>query len=65
MYLFNFGKVADLVQHTECTLGPVDILVNNAGVMYYTFMKSIKEDEWNKQIDVNCKVSQLCQSFST
>lgn len=45
-----------MVQHTEYTLGPVEIIVNNAGVMYYTLMKNLKEEEWEKQIDVNCKV---------
>ncbi|XP_064637306.1 uncharacterized protein LOC135493708 isoform X2 [Lineus longissimus] len=45
----------ELVRHTETSLGPVDILVNNAGVMYYTMMKNLKEDEWERQVDVNCK----------
>ena len=41
------------------TLGPVDILVNNAGTMYYTMMKNLHEDEWERQIDVNIKVQDL------
>jgi len=45
------------VRHTESVFGPVDILVNNAGVMYYTMMKNFHEDEWERQIDLNCKVS--------
>ena len=45
-----------MVQQTEMALGPVDILVNSAGVMYYTLMKNIHQDEWDKTIDVNCKV---------
>ena len=49
----------ELVTHTESTLGPVDILVNNAGVMYYTMMKNLQEDEWERQIDINCKVSEM------
>ncbi|XP_013419834.1 uncharacterized protein LOC106180401 [Lingula anatina] len=48
-------EVKELVQHAECTLGPVDILVNNAGVMYYTLMKNLHEEEWERQIDLNCK----------
>ncbi|CAH1778393.1 unnamed protein product [Owenia fusiformis] len=44
-----------MVRHTETTLGPVDIIVNNAGVMYYTLMKNLHENEWEKQIDINCK----------
>ncbi|XP_046369445.2 glycine betaine reductase ATRR-like isoform X1 [Haliotis rufescens] len=49
------SEVAELVKHTEMTLGPVDILVNNAGIMYYTLMTNLHFDEWDKQVDLNCK----------
>ena len=39
-----------LVEETEARLGPVDVLVNNAGVMYYTRMKNLHLDEWNRQV---------------
>ena len=52
----NFSQVEEMVKHTEYALGPIDILVNNAGIMYYTMMKNLKVDEWEKQIDLNCKV---------
>lgn len=45
------------MKHTESVFGPIDILVNNAGVMYYTMMKNLHEDEWERQIDLNCKVN--------
>ena len=45
-----------MVHHTESVLGPVNILVNSAGVMYYTMMKNLKEEQWEKQVDLNCKV---------
>jgi len=48
-------QFAELVRHTEYTLGPVDILVNNAGVMYFTMMKNLQVDEWEKQVDLNIK----------
>lgn len=51
----NRAEVKELVKHTEMTLGPVDILVNNAGIMYYTMMKNLLEEEWERQIDVNVK----------
>lgn len=51
----NREEVKSMVQHTESILGPVNILVNNAGVMYYTMMKNLKEDQWERQIDLNCK----------
>jgi len=34
---------------------PISILVNNAGVMHYTYMRNLKEDEWEQAVDVNCK----------
>ncbi|KAK3100605.1 hypothetical protein FSP39_022476 [Pinctada imbricata] len=51
----NRNEVKELVRQTESILGPVDILVNNAGIMYYTMMKNCREDEWDKQIDLNVK----------
>jgi len=50
------------VNETEAEYGPVDILVNNAGCMYYTDMVSLHTEEWERQIDINCKVglSKLC-----
>lgn len=48
-------EVKEMVKHTESVLGPVDIIVNNAGIMYYTMMKNLHEDEWEKQIDINIK----------
>ncbi|XP_072031939.1 uncharacterized oxidoreductase Lmo0432-like isoform X2 [Amphiura filiformis] len=45
----------DVVQKAETTFGPVDILVNNAGAFTFTLMKNVKEDEWERMIDVNCK----------
>jgi len=52
--------ITQLIKHTECTLGPVDILVNNAGVMYYTMMKNLNEEQWHRQIDLNCKGMMNC-----
>jgi NADP-dependent 3-hydroxy acid dehydrogenase YdfG len=48
-------QVKSLVARTEEELGPVDILVNCAGVMYYTLMKNLREDDWERTVDVNCK----------
>lgn len=53
-------KVRSLVKRTENALGPVDILVNCAGVMYYTMMKNIHEDEWERTVEVNCKGAVNC-----
>ena len=47
--------VQSLVSRTEAELGPVDFLVNCAGVMYYTLMRNLREDEWARTVEVNCK----------
>lgn len=49
------GQVRALVARVEEELGPVDVLVNCAGVMYYTLMKNVREEEWERTVDVNCK----------
>ncbi len=49
------GLVEALVERTENELGPVDALVNCAGVMYYTMMKNVRAEEWDRTVEVNCK----------
>lgn len=49
------SQVEALIKATEETLGPVDMLVACAGVMYYTLMKNVHTDEWDRTVDVNCK----------
>jgi NADP-dependent 3-hydroxy acid dehydrogenase YdfG len=41
----------------EClnTFGRIDILVNNAGIMPLSYVKNLKEDEWERMVDVNIK----------
>ena len=51
------------MKQTESQLGPVDILVNAAGIMFYTLMKNVHEDEWERQVDVNCKVKSVWSSY--
>ena len=53
-------QVKSLVARTEEELGPVDVLVNCAGVMYYTLMKNLREDDWERTVDVNCKGAMNC-----
>lgn len=53
-------QVRSLVSRAEEELGPVDILVNCAGVMYYTLMKNVREEEWDRTVEVNCKGTLNC-----
>lgn len=54
------GKIRSLVAYAEEELGPVDTLVNCAGVMYYTMMKNLREEEWERTVEVNCKGALNC-----
>ncbi|XP_059146236.1 uncharacterized protein LOC131933509 [Physella acuta] len=51
----NMEEVQALIHQAEATFGPVDVLVNNAGVWFHTMVKSLRLEEWNQMIDVNCK----------
>jgi len=53
-------QVDSLVRRTGEELGPVEILVNCAGVMYYTLMKNVREEEWERTVEVNCKGALNC-----
>jgi NADP-dependent 3-hydroxy acid dehydrogenase YdfG len=54
------GQVRSLVGRAEDDLGPVGILINCAGVMYYTMMKNLREEEWERTVEVNCKGAINC-----
>ena len=43
-------QVESLVSRAEVELGPIDVLVNCAGVMYYTMMKNLREDDWERTV---------------
>eukprot|EP00325_Prymnesiales_sp_UTEX-LB-985_P001567 CAMPEP_0174705992 /NCGR_PEP_ID=MMETSP1094-20130205/9007_1 /TAXON_ID=156173 /ORGANISM="Chrysochromulina brevifilum, Strain UTEX LB 985" /LENGTH=1408 /DNA_ID=CAMNT_0015904217 /DNA_START=132 /DNA_END=4358 /DNA_ORIENTATION=+ len=50
------NSVKECIKTAEAQLGaPISLLVNNAGVMHYTYMRNLKEDEWEQAVDVNCK----------
>lgn len=49
------SQTKNLIDLTEEELGPVDFLVNCAGVMYFTMMRNLREDEWERTVDVLCK----------
>ncbi len=53
-------QVKALVGRTEDELGPVDAFVNCAGVMYFTLMKNVREEEWDRIVEVNCKGALNC-----
>jgi len=48
-------QVEALVSAVEKELGPIDIFVSVSGVMYFTMMKNVQTEDWNRTVDVNCK----------
>ncbi len=46
-------SIDNLVKTAEGAMGRVDILVNNAGVTRDTLLLRMKDDDWNKVIEVN------------
>lgn len=54
------GQMGALVERAEAELGPVDALVNCAGVMYFTLMKNVRAEEWERTVEVNCKGALNC-----
>ena len=56
------SQVEALLKAANDELGPVDILVSCAGVMYFTMMKNVQVEEWDRTVDVNCKGLLHCLS---
>ena len=51
----DFAQVSKMVDDIIGEFGRIDVLVNNAGVTRDTLILRMKEEDWNKVIDVNLK----------
>ncbi len=56
----NFSEAKNLIDTTIDKYGKVDILVNNAGITMDTLILRMKEEEFDKVIDVNLKGTWNC-----
>ncbi len=56
----NRKNVEKVVGETINIFGKVDILVNNAGILIEEFIVDMKEEQWDKLMDVNLKGTYLC-----
>ncbi|NPB09936.1 MAG: 3-oxoacyl-[acyl-carrier-protein] reductase [Thermodesulfobacteria bacterium] len=54
------GEVAEGVKKAEEALGPIDILVNNAGITRDTLFLRMKEEDWDRVLEVNLKGAFYC-----
>lgn len=58
------GAADRLLQKATETLGGVDILVNNAGMTKDTLLMRMKDEDWDRVLDLNLKsVMRLCRAF--
>ncbi len=53
-------EVAEGVKKAEEALGPIDILVNNAGITRDTLFLRMKEEDWDRVLEVNLKGAFYC-----
>lgn len=51
----KLDEVENMYQKIEEQLGPVEILVNNAGVTSDTLLMRMKEEQWDKVMEINLK----------
>lgn len=56
----NGAEVTTAVQEAIERYGKIDILVNNAGMSIDNLLLRLKEEEWDRVIDVNLKGAFLC-----
>jgi len=56
----NGPEVNTAIQHSVDRHGRIDILVNNAGLALDNLLVRVKEEEWERVIDVNLKGVFLC-----
>lgn len=51
----SFEQAEQLVKEVLETFGKIDVLINNAGITQDTLMLRMKEEQWDKVIEVNLK----------
>lgn len=56
----NKNQIDEMVKKTVAKFKKIDIFINNAGVYFATPMPDMKEEDWDKIIDVNLRGSTMC-----
>ncbi|WP_054861513.1 SDR family oxidoreductase [Gracilibacillus sp. JCM 18860] len=56
----NKNDVHNMIKQVIHHFGKIDILVNNAGISTMDYFTKIKEEDWDKTMDINAKGVQLC-----
>jgi NAD(P)-dependent dehydrogenase (short-subunit alcohol dehydrogenase family) len=56
----NKGQIDEMVKKTVAKFKKIDIFINNAGIYFATPMPDMKEEDWDKIINVNLRGSTMC-----
>ena len=54
------NEVQTMMEETIANFGKIDILINNAGISKDSGLLKLKEEDWDKVIDINLKGTFLC-----
>ncbi|MCM8815971.1 MAG: 3-oxoacyl-[acyl-carrier-protein] reductase [Candidatus Omnitrophica bacterium] len=57
------ASIEEALKHVMSTFGRVDVLVNNAGITRDALILRMKEEDWDKVIEVNLKGAFLCSKI--
>ncbi|WP_317855883.1 3-oxoacyl-ACP reductase family protein [Chakrabartyella piscis] len=60
MNVANVESIETAMNAANEAMGGIDILVNNAGILNSTPIADMKEDEWDRVIDINLKGTFFC-----
>ncbi|MCM8759786.1 MAG: 3-oxoacyl-[acyl-carrier-protein] reductase [Candidatus Omnitrophica bacterium] len=57
------ASIEEALKHVMSTFGRVDVLVNNAGITRDALILRMKEEDWDRVIEVNLKGAFLCSKI--
>lgn len=49
------GEIKNVVERASASLGGLDILVNNAAIFYQTDISEVRDEDWNRFININLR----------
>ncbi len=62
--LSSENDIQAMFKQIEQTTGKLDILINNAGIQPSSYVKKLKEEDWDEVMDINLKSTYLCTKYA-